>query len=557
MVRGKEIVEEEFIEADVLCIGGGIAGLMAAIRAAELGARVVVAEKGNALGSGRGCAGNDHFWCYIPEVHGTDIEAFLKECLKGPKLRAIQSGTSIQVLRTFLERSFEMVKLWHGWGIPMKYHGKWEFAGHSFPGDVLTHLKYEGQWQKRVLVSRANKKGVSIMNRVMVLDLLHEGNRVTGAVGMHTRENKIIVFKAKSVIVGTGYVDRLYPPPVPGWFTSSPVYPTLTGDGRVMAYRAGAELVGAEISRRHPGPRYFARFGQATWIGVLRDPQGKPIGPFVTRPERRYGDMTPEVSSTFLEDYYKSGKGPVYMDGRGMSDADYDYMLHWLVHEGNRALVDYMKEEGIDVRKHPVEFGTYNSFFEGKIRINAKGETSVKGLYAAGDETTGGISCAATYGWIVGENAAKYSKKAASPDREKPVEEIEEKKRLIHAIAKRTAGPDWKEANIALQQVMGDYGGTIRSETLLDAGLNHLRRLKEKAASTMVARNQWEMTRCLETLNLFDLGELVFVAAKERKETRGYHRRVDYPLTNPLLDDKVLCIKRVKGIPVTELKPME
>ena len=58
------------IEADVLCIGGGIAGLMAAIRAAEHGAKVVVAEKGNTLTSGAGGMGNDHFLCYLPEVHG-------------------------------------------------------------------------------------------------------------------------------------------------------------------------------------------------------------------------------------------------------------------------------------------------------------------------------------------------------------------------------------------------------------------------------------------------------------------------------------------------------
>ena len=70
---GKMTLKEEFVETDVLCIGGGIAGLMAAIRARELGANVVVVEKGNALFSGRGRAGNDHFWCYIPEVHGTDI----------------------------------------------------------------------------------------------------------------------------------------------------------------------------------------------------------------------------------------------------------------------------------------------------------------------------------------------------------------------------------------------------------------------------------------------------------------------------------------------------
>jgi succinate dehydrogenase/fumarate reductase flavoprotein subunit len=152
------------IESDVLCVGGGIAGLMAAIRAREMGASVVVAEKGNALYSGRGRSGNDHFWCYIPEVHGSDIESFLKECLKGPKLRIMQSGTSMKVLRTFLENSFEVVKLWDSWGIPMKYDGKWEFAGHSFPGDIFTHLKYKGRRQKKVLTNKALEKGATIVN---------------------------------------------------------------------------------------------------------------------------------------------------------------------------------------------------------------------------------------------------------------------------------------------------------------------------------------------------------------------------------------------------------
>jgi succinate dehydrogenase/fumarate reductase flavoprotein subunit len=127
------VLKEEIVQTDVLCVGGGIAGLMAAIKARELGAKVVIAEKGNALFSGRGRSGNDHFWCYIPEVHGSDVEAFLKECLKGPKLKVIQSGTSMKVLRTFLEKSFDIVKLWDSWGIPMRYQGRWEFSGHSFP----------------------------------------------------------------------------------------------------------------------------------------------------------------------------------------------------------------------------------------------------------------------------------------------------------------------------------------------------------------------------------------------------------------------------------------
>ena len=554
---GRGALREELVETDVLCVGGGIAGLMAAIRARELGAKVIVAEKGNALHSGRGRAGNDHFWCYIPEVHGADMELFLKECLKGPKLKLMQAGTSMKVLRTFLERSFEIVKLWDSWGIPMKYQGRWEFAGHSFPGDVLTHLKYAGLKQKRVLTEKALEKGAEIMNRVMIFDLLRGGNGIVGAIGIHTREEKVMVFQAKAVILGTGFVDRLYPPPVSGWLASVAGGLTLTGDGRTMTYRAGGDIVGPEIARRHIGPRYFSRYGQATWVGVLRDPKDKPIGPYVTKPDKIYGDMTPEVKGTILEDYMKSGKGPVYMDCRGISDEDYQYMMYWMVHEGNSSLLDYMKEEGIDIRKHLVEFQIYHMLPEGKIWINEKAETSIEGLYAAGDESMGGIGPSATYGWIAGENAATYVKEASGPDVEKARAEIEERKALVNNMSSRKEGPDWKEANIALQQIMQDYAGAVRSETLLTAGLSYLRRLREKVDTTMMARNQWELTRCLETLNLLDLGELVFLAANERKETRGLHNRPDYPLTDPMLDGKGLFIRRVKGEPVIELKKAE
>ena len=550
-------MKEQVVKTDVLCIGGGIAGLMAAIRAAEAGAKVVIAEKCNALHSGRGRAGNDHFWCYIPEVHGADMEAFKKECLKGPKLKLMQAGTGTEVLNTFLRKSFDIVKLWDNWGIHMKYHGRWEFSGHSFPGDVLTHLKYQGLKQKKVLIEKALEKGAEIINRVMMLDLLCDSNRIIGAIGIDTREDRVVVFEAKATILGTGFVDRLYPPPVSGWTPSLAGGLTLTGDGRAMAYRAGGTIVGPEMPRRHVGPRYYSRYGQATWVGVLRDPQGKPIGPYVTKPDRVYGDMTPEVKGVFLEEYMKSGRGPVYMDCTGISDEDYEYMMYWLVHEGNTSLLEYMKDEGIDIRKHPVEFGVYHMLPEGKIWINEKAETSIKGLYSAGDESMGGIGPAATYGWIAGDNAAAYARQASGSDIEKVGDVIDAKKSMIQKISSRKEGPDWKEVSVALQQIMHDYAGAVRSETLLTAGLSYLRRLRKKVDNSMIARNQWELTRCLETLNLFDIGELVFLAARERKETRGLHNRTDYPLTDPMLDGKGLYIRQVNGEPVTEFKEAE
>jgi len=547
-------VKEKRIQTDVLCVGAGIAGLMAGIRAAEKGARVILAEKGHALHSGRGRGGNDHFWCYIPEIHGPDLDLFMRECLKGPKLKTMQSGTASRVLRTFLAKSFDIVKLWDAWGIPMKYLGRWDFAGHSFPGDVLTHLKYEGRDQKKVLIQKARDLGAEIVNRVMVFDLLRDRERIIGAVGIDTREDSLVVFEAKAVVLGTGCLDRLYPPPTPAWMPSIPGNLTLTGDGRAMAYRAGAAIVSPEMPKRHVGPRYFSRFGQATWIGVLRDPHGKPIGPYVTSPHRVYGDMTPEVRGVYLEEFLKTGKGPVYMDCRGISEEDYEYMMHWMWHEGNAPLLDYMQEEGIDFREHPIEFQTYHIIPEGKIGINEKAETSVPGLYSAGDESMGGISCAATFGWIAGDSAADYAKDVAAPDADAAKDEIAAKRVLIEEITGRKEGPDWKEVNIALQQLMQDYAGVVRSETLLSAGLEYLQRMRKKVDQSMLARNRWELTRSLETLNLLDLGELVFHGASARKETRGLHVRSDYPLTDPVLDGKEIFVRKVNGTPVTEVK---
>jgi succinate dehydrogenase/fumarate reductase flavoprotein subunit len=526
-------VEEEIIKTDVLVVGGGIAGLMAAISAGELGMKVVVAEKGNAQYGGCGRMGNDHFETYIPEVHGPDRDAWIEELLRTAK-GEILIGKDL--LRAQFRRAYDVVKLWDEWGIPMKYKGKWEFAGHSFPGRPMTHIKYEGRFQKKALIKQAKNRGVEIMNRVMVFDLLREGAAVVGAIGARTREDKIVVFQAKAVVLGTGKCSRLYPCLTPGWMFNDPHGGVQTGDGRAMAYRAGAKLQNLEMPQRHIGPKYFTKFGQATWVGVMKDWDGKPAGTFVTKPDRRYNDMLGEVNKLAPEQYIQGGKGPLYMDCTGIAQEDYEYMMHFMVQEGNVSLVDHMEAEDIDLRKHPIEFATYPLRGGGLIVANGKAETTLKGLYAAGDEAFGDISAAATFGYIGGENAAKYAETLEISDIEDQRSMIEEKKSLLDKLRGREHGPDWEETNVALQQTMLDYAGGVRNENLLKQGLSHLRRLRAKADGELIAKNPHEMGRCLEVLNMLELGELTFLMALDRKETRGLHVRPDYPFTNPTLN---------------------
>ncbi|MBW1999410.1 MAG: FAD-binding protein [Deltaproteobacteria bacterium] len=540
------------LDTDVLCVGGGISGLMAAIHASELGARVIVAEKGNTLRSGSGGVGNDHFGAYLPEVHGPDPERFIRS----KKKMMTRRGDSF--VRSLVEKSTDIVKLWESWGISFKYRGAYDCGGHGIPGLPNTHLHYNGLNQKSVLTKEALKRGVEIINRSMVFELITNGG-VIGAIAADTRKGDLLGIRAKSVFLGTGRCMRLYPGPTPGWMFNLDFPPSLTGDGRAMAFRAGAELVDMEFFRRRAGLKYFARSGGGTWVGVLRDPQGKPVGPFLSKPEKRYGDPVRRMPEVF-QDYIQQGKGPIYMDCRGISEDAYEYFFHWLEQEGNVGTINELKEEGIDLRKDPVEFTIYEIDSMGGLYYNQKGETSLKGLYAAGDEYPGPVMVgAATFGWIAGESAARYSQALGSPhkeEREKIEAVIREKERLIADIKGREDGPSWEEVNIALQQIMYDYAGEIRSEALLDAGLTYVQRLRNKAYSTMVAENAHELMHCLEVLNLIDLGEAVFVAAKERKETRGTHRRSDYPITNPLME-KMLFVKKIGDNIVTEWREFE
>ena len=160
------------------------------------------------------------------------------------------------------------------------------------------------------------------------------------------------------------------------------------------------------------------------------------------------------------------------------------------------------------------------------------------------------------FGWIAGESAAANAKNRSVKDPEHLEPQLEASRELLSGLRGREDGPDWKAANTLLQQIMWDYAGIVRSETLLDAGLHALRRLEEKASTTMIARNSHELMRAVEVLNMIEIGELVFVAARERKETRGKHVRVDYPFANPLLQ-KLLIVKQQEGKPTTEWRNLK
>jgi succinate dehydrogenase/fumarate reductase flavoprotein subunit len=437
----------------------------------------------------------------------------------------------------------------------MRPTGKWEFMGHAFPGRPRISLKYAGHNQKEVLTKEAKKAGARLENHLPITEIITNGGKVVGAMGVSIRkENPVLkIFRAKSVILTTGSACRLYSPGgSPGWLFNTAFCPACTGAGQAIAYRAGARLVNMEFPNRHAGPKYFARCGKASWIGIYRDPRGKAIGPFVTKPTKELGDITSDVWSSVFTDMLKSGKGPAYLDCTSTSEEDIEYMVWGLIHEGNTAMLDYMEAKGIDVRKHMVEFMQYEPHIIGRgIEINQNAESNVGGLYAAGDlvgNFRADIAGAATFGWIAGKSAAKRAKRTKGFQKAEDSALVQDRAALYSEFIEGESGPGWQEANWALQQIMNDYAGPeVRSETLLSAGLKYLRDLKKKVLTTLKVNDSHTLMRALETIDLMECGETIFLTALERKETRAMHNRSDFPFTNPLLQDKFLTIKQVDG----------
>ncbi len=543
-------IDKEIYSCDVLVAGGGIGGLMAAIAAADGGASVIVCDKSDTRRSGSGATGNDHFNCYIPEIHGEDME----ECLSEFKRSMVGGHSDESIQRIFLERSLEVVEDWNRWGINMKPSGKYEFNGHAFPNRLRVFLKYDGYNQKEVLTNEAKKRGVKIINKTPINKfLVDEDGKVVGAVGVciEKLEPMVRLIKAKAIISCTGNTSRLYPSITGGWMFNTAHCPSNAAGGRVAAYNIGAELVNLEIPNTHAGPKYFERCGKSTWIGLISDNTGKPVGPFVTKPTKELGDVTADVWHDVFTDKVKDGSGPVYMNCTQTAPEDMEYMMWGLKAEGDTSLIDAMEQQNIDLSKDMVEFTRYEPIMIGRgIQIDEHAATNVPGLYAAGDEVgnfRADIAGAAVMGRIAGESAAQYVKQVADNDSDLSERtDVKEAVALYSTLMERDGGSSWKELNIAVQQIMDDYAGIkhVRSHTMLSAGLKYLNDIEKSALQTVKCNDSHELMRALEAFDLLTIGKLVCITALERKESRWMHKRSDYTFTNPLLDGMFLTVKK-------------
>ncbi len=530
-------LEAETITTGVLVIGGGLAGCMAAIRASELARpeNVLVVEKGNVQRSGNAATGVDHTWSYMPEFHGP--LGFTLEHLVEDHMARLGPLQDQDVIYTIATTIADRIKSMESWGFPFKTNGSYDFVQkiHRVP----TFLHWAGRDQKVLFNNELSRRKIKVINRVMITDLIKEDGRVTGAIGIGIREPRLFLFRARAVVLTAGGISRVFCGPTSMDFNRGR-YPYAPGDSIALGYRAGAELTGLEFIYTHSGPKNFCKPGRGSWIGVVEDAAGEPLREVRAVSDPKKIDLSVE-SPMDMANAYHQGRAPIFINCTGNSKEDLEYTKWGLSNEGNTVLLQHMKDTGIDPAVDRVEFTFYEPEVRGGLVVNAKGETSLSGLFSAGD-TMGnikrGVSPAAfAIGWIAGENAAKYADLYEQNNPEEFKYFAEDRRRFFQQILNREDGAAWNEASAASQDIMSFYAGEIRYESLLNMGLARLRKVRESALKTLKAENLHDLMRCLEALNLIDVSEAIILSARERKESRltkwETFARIDYTKENP------------------------
>jgi len=557
-------IEVISLETDVLIIGGGLAGCMAAIKASEYGVSVTIAEKANTLASGCAGSGIDHMWAYIPPVHekmGYTLEDLIESHTKGIANGFINGNLIHFIARETYNRMLDL----EGFGLKFRYEdskipGNFRIV-HQFHSEPSA-FNFDGRDVKVNLTKEAKRRGVNIINRVTVVELLSSSEgHVSGALGVGTRESKLYVFKAKAVILSTGRVNRLSRS-VTGVWGNHRIPVNETGDGRAMAFRAGIPLINMEFLS--PSNFSIGNFeinlgsprNTTQPAGSIVDANGEIIVPRASfynweelEKEKvktpgvsvKQEPLSPRTRQNYFQ-LHNQGKGPFYLDLTGGTEEEIRY-IEWSISQEGKGFffLDYLKnQEDFDFRRDKLEWLPNSREMAGTaasgLVVNNDLETGMKGLFAAGDEV-GGVPWSAspgafTMGWHAGEMAAKeaMNQKAYL---DIPEDKISALREFYQGFFKNKEGLHWREIEMAVQNIVDHYAGDVRTEKMLLRGIERLKNIKQNVS--FAAENPHELGRCLEVMSVIDNADMVLRASLERKESRlrpfGFFR-ADFPQEN-------------------------
>lgn len=542
-----KISNQKIIHTDVLIIGGGTAGCYAALTIREHSkASIVIAEKANIKRSGCLAAGVNAINAYI--VKGRKPQDYVDYARKDAD--EIVRG---DLLLTMSEKLNEVTRKMEQLGLVILKDENGEYVARG-----NRNIKINGENIKPILADAVRKlDDVTVLNHLNITDYIVENNQILGAFGFSIEDGTAYEIRAKKVLCSTGGAAGLYKPNNPGFSRHKMWYPPFnTGAGYAMGINAGAEMTTFEM-------RFIALRCKDTIAPTGTIAQGvgaKQINSKGEVYEDKYGITTSQrVYGTTEENL--EGRGPCYLRTEGIGkDKDNDLKKAYL----NMAPSQTLKwiEQGKDPSEQNVEIeGTEPYIVGGHTAsgywVDTNRQTTIKGLYAAGDVAGGAPQKYVTGALVEGEIAALDIVKTLKEDHDKEYQEKEElfaeKIKEYNRILKQKDGLfTIEQMEEAMQKVMDAYAGGISSHYQFNE--NSLKLAKEKIEKLIVLCDQLSAQDYHELMFYYELRERLTVCLtliehlNARKETRwhSFAENLDHPKKS---DDwkKYVNTKKVDG----------
>jgi succinate dehydrogenase/fumarate reductase flavoprotein subunit len=514
------------IDCDVLVIGGGSAGAMAAIRAKEMNPdqEVVVFEKGDIKYSGCIARGMDAL--NIVSIPGLTTPELYVEANR----MACQGIMDEPVNHRMAERSWELLKKLESWDVcfPTDEKGDYEVLQVHPKGRFCVTMKEPEL--KAILAKRVLDSGAQVLNRTMAMQLLKYGNRIAGAIGMNVRTGEILVCIAKSVILTAGGTAR-FGLPNNGYLYGVYDFPGNTGDGYVLAYKAGAELSGFEYTLIY----YIIKDINAPLLYITLTRGANLLNAFDDHREKDH----PSITSMLQE--HNDGRGPLRIVMNHLPEEKIREIEEILFTTERPVQERFFRGRGVNFRSGEIELWPTECFLCGGhgltgVRVNEHAETNIPGLYAAGDTSLvarGHLSGAFVYGEIAAESGTDYAAKVDPVELdvsqvESFLQDREEKlSRSGNSIA-------IEEFEYKVRRMINDYIRPPKADYKLDRALWWMDRFRKELKDIVRVRDIHDLFKAYEVENIIQCATMSALASKERTESRWgpWHFRNDYPERN-------------------------
>jgi succinate dehydrogenase/fumarate reductase flavoprotein subunit len=500
---------ENVVETDILVIGGGIAGCFAAIKAREKGLNITIVDKGYAGKTGATNAALLGYMVFNPDW-GLDLNTCIETINRKSEYINDREWTEI-VFKESMATYHDLIS----WGVEFPIENEDGLPNEKYYkpfGIVRIGPKATGMPARKEAV----KRGVKIMDRIMITDLLKQDGRVAGAIGFSLDTCEIYIFNAKATIECTGFngLSR--------------------GDGDALAYRAGAEITSKEFPYTWPGA--------GTLPGGLNAVAARNVYMCFTDSEGNRIDTSDKYELDLtMEFLVHAGKAPIYWDLDAASPSDIRRMRTRQKNAYPYAQPDFDLGQG---GKIPMDGGdawmAVGSQTGGVRIINTYCASTLPGLYVAG-ECCGtryvggyhpapgfGLTGSAVTGTRAGLGAAEYVLQAQKPTVDP--EEIARLKKVLYAPAERKGGfhSRWV-GQLVLNTMMPYFIKFIKNEERLQAALITIEFLKDHLVPGLYATDSHELWLAHETKNIVLNAEMILKCSLFRTESRCMHYREDYP----------------------------